>query len=224
MGLIKFFYADKLLLLLSLCVCWTSAATEESGNSTRTSHRSSAASTAQEDIIPSPRQLNLSPGFNNLRFANDPSFGQNSQFGFQGAGFGGQNGFSPISVPYSRPDCLGHPPGMYGSPTYGCQVFFICQSDGRLDPMPCPQGTRFNNYLGVCDWPSKVDANCNPIYSENYERYGALATLYGSDPLNSQYLQFSQFQQPGYGARNVPQQQFPRYSGGAQSFRSSFGK
>lgn len=66
MGLIKYFYADKLLLLLSLCACWTSAATEESGNSTRTSHRSSAASTAQEDIIPSPRQLNLSPGFNKL--------------------------------------------------------------------------------------------------------------------------------------------------------------
>jgi hypothetical protein len=46
---------------------------------------------------------------------------------------------------------------MYGSPTYDCQVFFICQADGRLDPMPCPQGTRFNNYLGVCDWPQKVN-------------------------------------------------------------------
>ena len=29
----------------------------------------------------------------------------------------------------------------------------------------------------------QVDANCNPIYSENYERYGALASLYGGDPL-----------------------------------------
>ncbi|OQV21886.1 hypothetical protein BV898_04099 [Hypsibius exemplaris] len=150
----------------------TSSATTVETSTTNSS--AAASSNLQEDAVPFGNSFlggsafGANPALNNFRFRNDLQ----TQAG---------------NVPYSQPNCLGHQPGMYGSPTYQCQVFFICQADGRLDPMNCPQGTRFNNYLGVCDWPQKVDANCNPIYSENYERYGALASLYGNDPSSSQY-------------------------------------
>ncbi|XP_068233964.1 uncharacterized protein [Palaemon carinicauda] len=34
----------------------------------------------------------------------------------------------------------------------GCQVFHICQFDGRQDSFLCPNGTIFNQQYFVCDW------------------------------------------------------------------------
>ncbi|KAG7156871.1 uncharacterized protein LOC121853250 [Homarus americanus] len=39
----------------------------------------------------------------------------------------------------------------------GCQVFHICQFDGRQDSFLCPNGTIFNQQYFVCDWWFNVD-------------------------------------------------------------------
>ncbi|XP_068233962.1 uncharacterized protein [Palaemon carinicauda] len=38
-----------------------------------------------------------------------------------------------------------------------CQVFHICQFDGRQDSFLCPNGTIFNQQYFVCDWWFNVD-------------------------------------------------------------------
>ena len=50
--------------------------------------------------------------------------------------------------------------GSFGNPYYHCKIYHVCQKDGRTDTLPCPQGLRFNNIHGLCDWPGKV---CNPF-------------------------------------------------------------
>lgn len=45
---------------------------------------------------------------------------------------------------------------MTGNVDYDCKTYSVCQADGRLDILYCPPYTRFNNYLGVCDWHFKV--------------------------------------------------------------------
>ncbi|GAU88804.1 hypothetical protein RvY_01437 [Ramazzottius varieornatus] len=53
--------------------------------------------------------------------------------------------------------------GSFGNPHYRCKVYHVCQKDGRGDTLPCPQGLRFNNVDGLCDWPEKVDKFCSPL-------------------------------------------------------------
>ncbi|XP_063591978.1 U-scoloptoxin(01)-Er1a-like [Penaeus indicus] len=50
-------------------------------------------------------------------------------------------------------------PGYYAdtAPEAGCQVFHICQFDGRHDSFLCPNGTIFNQQYFVCDWWFNVD-------------------------------------------------------------------
>ncbi|XP_047483612.1 uncharacterized protein LOC125035336 [Penaeus chinensis] len=50
-------------------------------------------------------------------------------------------------------------PGYYAdtAPEAGCQVFHICQFDGRHDAFLCPNGTIFNQQYFVCDWWFNVD-------------------------------------------------------------------
>ncbi|XP_037788105.1 uncharacterized protein LOC119583599 [Penaeus monodon] len=50
-------------------------------------------------------------------------------------------------------------PGYYAdtAPEAGCQVFYICQFDGRQDAFLCPNGTLFNQQYFVCDWWFNVD-------------------------------------------------------------------
>ncbi|XP_066971855.1 uncharacterized protein [Macrobrachium rosenbergii] len=38
-----------------------------------------------------------------------------------------------------------------------CQVFHVCQFDGRQDSFLCPNGTVFNQQYFVCDWWFNVD-------------------------------------------------------------------
>ncbi|KAK3857042.1 hypothetical protein Pcinc_036678 [Petrolisthes cinctipes] len=40
-----------------------------------------------------------------------------------------------------------------------CQVFHICQFDGRQDSFLCPNGTIFNQQYFVCDWWYNVDCD-----------------------------------------------------------------
>ncbi|KAB7504838.1 hypothetical protein Anas_11262 [Armadillidium nasatum] len=44
-------------------------------------------------------------------------------------------------------------------PKAACQVFHICQEDGRHDAFLCPIGTLFNQKYFVCDWWYNVDCN-----------------------------------------------------------------
>lgn len=87
---------------------------------------------------------------------------------------------------YASTGCYGHPPGTYGNPGYNCKVFHICQSDGRFDKMDCPASLRFNNYLGVCDWPNQVDSYCNPVYP-NQQSYGRPQYRYEEEERPSYY-------------------------------------
>ncbi|GAU88806.1 hypothetical protein RvY_01439 [Ramazzottius varieornatus] len=66
-------------------------------------------------------------------------------------------------VQYKTLNCYGKPPGSFGNPDLYCKVFHVCQADGRFDKFDCPASLRFNNYLGVCDWPAAVDEYCNPV-------------------------------------------------------------
>lgn len=67
----------------------------------------------------------------------------------------GRGGYENYDSGYTG-GCYGRPAGYYGDASYDCKTFQVCQSDGRLDTMYCPPYTRFNNYLGVCDWHFKV--------------------------------------------------------------------
>ncbi|OQV21905.1 hypothetical protein BV898_04118 [Hypsibius exemplaris] len=93
-----------------------------------------------------------------------------------------QEAYSPPA--YQTGSCHGKPPGMIGNPEYNCKIFHVCQVDGRFDKMDCPSTLRFNNYLGVCDWPNKVDEYCNPIYyySEKPQRESYRQHPAGNDP------------------------------------------
>jgi len=92
-----------------------------------------------------------------------------------GGGYGGsQTGpgyYGPETNDYGYGfECAGKKPAFYGDAKQDCKVFYICQSDGRTDTFRCPKWTRFNNYLGICDWHFKVDNGCNPLdtYEQSY--------------------------------------------------------
>ena len=53
---------------------------------------------------------------------------------------------------YKTGDCKGKPAGYIGDASTQCRGYFVCQDDGRLDVFRCPEYTRFNNQLKLCDW------------------------------------------------------------------------
>ncbi|KAK4326085.1 hypothetical protein Pmani_003340 [Petrolisthes manimaculis] len=71
-----------------------------------------------------------------------------------GGGVAGQDYPILASVPFTAFSCAGQIPGYYAdtAPEAGCQVFHICQADGRQDSFLCPNGTVFNQQYFVCDW------------------------------------------------------------------------
>ncbi|GAU88807.1 hypothetical protein RvY_01440 [Ramazzottius varieornatus] len=64
---------------------------------------------------------------------------------------------------YETGDCAGKPAGYFGDPRTQCRNYVVCQDDGRLDEFRCPEFTRFNNQLLLCDWHWMVDERCNPV-------------------------------------------------------------
>ncbi|KAH7937926.1 hypothetical protein HPB49_017748 [Dermacentor silvarum] len=56
------------------------------------------------------------------------------------------------------------PAGYYADVEARCQVFHICQSDGRSDAFLCPVGTIFNQRYFVCDWWQNVNCDEAPNY------------------------------------------------------------
>ncbi|KAI1286770.1 hypothetical protein HDE_10563 [Halotydeus destructor] len=63
-------------------------------------------------------------------------------------------------------------PGYYGDVEARCQVFHVCQADGRKDSFLCPIGTIFNQQLFVCDWWTNFRCEDTPSFYElNAELY-----------------------------------------------------
>lgn len=59
-------------------------------------------------------------------------------------------------------------PGYYADVEARCQVFHICQEDGRSDAFLCPNGTIFSQQNFVCVWWFDFDCNSAPdLYSLN---------------------------------------------------------
>ncbi|KAG0418529.1 hypothetical protein HPB47_004765 [Ixodes persulcatus] len=77
------------------------------------------------------------------------------------------------TVPQTGFSCKNHQyPGYYGDTEAQCQVFHICQEDGRHDAFLCPNGTVFNQRFFVCDWWYNFDCNETPqFYDLNSQLY-----------------------------------------------------
>ncbi|KAK7079744.1 hypothetical protein SK128_002798 [Halocaridina rubra] len=72
------------------------------------------------------------------------------------------------SIPETGFDCANQEyPGYYAdvSDDAKCQVFHICQFDGRLDSFLCPNGTVFNQQYFVCDWWFNVDCSASQDFT-----------------------------------------------------------
>ncbi|XP_066971863.1 uncharacterized protein [Macrobrachium rosenbergii] len=77
-----------------------------------------------------------------------------------GGGVPGEDYPILASVPDTGFSCADQDfPGYYADTAdeAGCQVFHICQFDGRQDSFLCPNGTIFNQQYFVCDWWFNVD-------------------------------------------------------------------
>lgn len=65
-------------------------------------------------------------------------------------------------VPPTAFRCSPGNPGYFADTEGLCQVFHICQIDGRHDSFLCPNGTLFNQKHFVCDWWYNVDCAAAP--------------------------------------------------------------
>ncbi|XP_037788551.1 uncharacterized protein LOC119583909 [Penaeus monodon] len=105
-------------------------------------------------------------------------------------------------------------PGYYAdtAPEAGCQVFHICQFDGRRDAFLCPNGTLFNQQYFVCDWWFNVDCAASQQFFGLNADIGKVpedsttepSDSYGVPQTEQQYQQpQNQYQQP-QGQQNQP--------------------
>ncbi|XP_057372771.1 uncharacterized protein LOC130693611 [Daphnia carinata] len=65
-------------------------------------------------------------------------------------------------VPPTSFKCNPGNPGYFADTEGLCQVFHLCQIDGRHDSFLCPNGTLFNQKHFVCDWWYNVDCAASP--------------------------------------------------------------
>ncbi|XP_035223761.1 collagen alpha-1(I) chain-like [Stegodyphus dumicola] len=106
------------------------------------------------------------------------------------------------TVPATSFDCKQQEyPGYYGDPAAQCQVFHICQSDGRHDSFLCPLGTIFNQQYFVCDW--WFNFNC----ADTSSYYGLNADLY--KPGHGGNFKGTPFEGAGQPGSAVPGAGFP---------------
>lgn len=63
-------------------------------------------------------------------------------------------------------------PGLYADVEANCQVFHMCQLNGRANAFLCPVGTLFDQRHLVCNWWNKVDCSAAPsLYFVNENIY-----------------------------------------------------
>lgn len=77
-------------------------------------------------------------------------------------------------------------PGYYGDVEAKCQVFHICQADGRMDSFLCPNGTIFAQNYFVCVWWHDFDCSTTEsFYNLNENLYKPGKGIDGSDVIIS---------------------------------------
>jgi hypothetical protein len=56
-------------------------------------------------------------------------------------------------------DCTDRAVGFYADTEHHCQIFHICDEDGRRIPYICANETSFNQEFRVCDWEYNFDCS-----------------------------------------------------------------
>lgn len=59
-------------------------------------------------------------------------------------------------------DCTDRSIGFYADLDFDCQIFHMCDEDGRRIPYMCANETSFNQKFRVCDWTYNVDCEEAP--------------------------------------------------------------
>ena len=59
-------------------------------------------------------------------------------------------------------DCTGKSIGFYADLEFNCQIFHLCDAQGRRVPYMCDKMTAFNQKFRVCDWAYNVDCAASP--------------------------------------------------------------
>ncbi|XP_046682965.1 uncharacterized protein LOC124369191 [Homalodisca vitripennis] len=54
-------------------------------------------------------------------------------------------------------DCSDRAVGFYADQEHHCQIFHMCDEDGRRIPYVCANDTSFNQQYRVCDWEYNFD-------------------------------------------------------------------
>ncbi|KAH9424727.1 hypothetical protein DERP_012711 [Dermatophagoides pteronyssinus] len=87
-------------------------------------------------------------------------------------------------IPITQFKCSDHQlPGYYADVETQCQVFHICQEDGRHDAFLCPNGTIFSQRHFVCVWWYEFDCMDSPaFYGLNAELYKEVEAIVESMP------------------------------------------
>jgi len=127
------------------------------------------------------------------------------------------------SPPKTSFDCMSQscPGGYYADLETQCQVFHICQNDGRFDTFLCPNGTIFSQQHFVCVWWWQVDCEqstsfyklndgiyCNSMFPASYllspgsSGDGASSSLNANSLVSDQRADLGgQFARPNNGTR-----------------------
>lgn len=56
-------------------------------------------------------------------------------------------------------DCTNRPVGFYADQEFNCQLFHMCDEDGRRIPHMCANDTAFNQEYRICDWQYNFDCD-----------------------------------------------------------------
>ncbi|MCL4156195.1 UNVERIFIED_CONTAM: hypothetical protein GTU68_060292, partial [Idotea baltica] len=107
--------------------------------------------------------------------AADPLFALSENI--PGGGVPGQDYPILASIRQTDFSCSDHTyPGYFAdiSEEAQCQVFHICQEDGRMDSFLCPNGTLFRQEFFVCDWWFNVDCQLSPEFFRFNEQIGKI--------------------------------------------------
>ncbi|XP_064085645.1 uncharacterized protein LOC135200863 isoform X5 [Macrobrachium nipponense] len=56
-------------------------------------------------------------------------------------------------------DCTNRPVGFYADQEFNCQLFHMCDEDGRRIPYMCANDTAFNQEYRICDWQYNFDCS-----------------------------------------------------------------
>ncbi|CAH1364402.1 hypothetical protein MTP99_000782 [Tenebrio molitor] len=77
-------------------------------------------------------------------------------------------------------DCSNRAIGFYADVEYDCQIFHMCDPEGRRIPHSCANDTSFNQEYRICDWENNFDCSEAPKW------YYLNELTYATDPPKSE--------------------------------------